>query len=233
MIVKLQIPYNTVTTQIPTYPLPNATGVMAACPLCNGRIIITNTTEETDVCVLDTCCECRVEAAIMDQIIVPDRRRRRREYLTGRAEALAKAALRCSVVITALTGTLASFIASYRIQVDLGTYVPFSNQSVIVLGYAITNAAGREQAANIEGLLTILGWLGVVGTFLVLKWTSVATLAHKPLPYVPPVSVANLPTKETLVRASEEPAVAQSAVLLRAAKGEETAEEELLRVEAM
>jgi hypothetical protein len=50
--------------------------------------------------------------------------------------------------------------------------------------------------------------------------------------YVPPVTPAdNLPADEILVRSSEEPPVARSEVLLRAAhKTEETPQEELLRV---
>jgi hypothetical protein len=49
-------------------------------------------------------------------------------------------------------------------------------------------------------------------------------------PYVPPVTASTLPAEEILVRATEEPPVAQSEVLLRAAQGQETPKEELLRV---
>jgi hypothetical protein len=47
--------------------------------------------------------------------------------------------------------------------------------------------------------------------------------------YVPPVTADTLPADEILVRGSEEPPIAQNAVLLRAAKGQETPAEELLR----
>ncbi len=50
-------------------------------------------------------------------------------------------------------------------------------------------------------------------------------------PYVPPVTPDTLPADEILVRGSEEPPVAQSEVLLRAAhRGKETPKEEWLRV---
>ncbi len=52
----------------------------------------------------------------------------------------------------------------------------------------------------------------------------------KQVPYVPPVIANTLPAEEILVRAADEPPVAQSAVLLRAAKGVETPKDELLRV---
>jgi hypothetical protein len=50
------------------------------------------------------------------------------------------------------------------------------------------------------------------------------------VPYVPPVTAATLPADEILVRGAEAPPVAQSNVLLRAAHGLETPNEELLRV---
>jgi hypothetical protein len=54
----------------------------------------------------------------------------------------------------------------------------------------------------------------------------------KSLPYIPPVTPDTLPPDEILVRGSEEPPVAQSEVLLRAAKAtQEAAKEELLRIQ--
>jgi hypothetical protein len=50
------------------------------------------------------------------------------------------------------------------------------------------------------------------------------------LPYVPPVTPDILPAEEILVRAADVPPVAQSTILLRAAQGQETPKEELLRV---
>jgi hypothetical protein len=51
------------------------------------------------------------------------------------------------------------------------------------------------------------------------------------LPYLPLENADALPADEILVRGSEEPAIVQSEVLLRAAKqGQETSKEELLRV---
>ncbi len=52
----------------------------------------------------------------------------------------------------------------------------------------------------------------------------------KQIPYVPPVLRSDLPANEILVRGSEELPVAQSEVLLRAAKEQEMLKEELLRV---
>ena len=53
-------------------------------------------------------------------------------------------------------------------------------------------------------------------------------VAH--IAYIPPVTPDTLPADEILVRGSEEPPVAQNDVLLRAATGQETPKEELLRV---
>ena len=47
--------------------------------------------------------------------------------------------------------------------------------------------------------------------------------------YIPPVRPDILPADEFLVRAADEPPVAQSGILLRAAQGIETPNEELLR----
>ncbi len=54
--------------------------------------------------------------------------------------------------------------------------------------------------------------------------------AAKQIPYVPPVTPDTLPADEILVRGSKEPPIAQSAVLLRAAKEQETPKKELLRI---
>ena len=50
------------------------------------------------------------------------------------------------------------------------------------------------------------------------------------LRYVPPVTADTLPANEILIRSSEEPPVAQSEVLMRAAQGQETPKEELVRM---
>ena len=55
--------------------------------------------------------------------------------------------------------------------------------------------------------------------------------AEQQVPYVPPVTPNTLPANEILVRGAEEPPVARSKMLLRAAQGgHETATEELLWV---
>jgi hypothetical protein len=50
------------------------------------------------------------------------------------------------------------------------------------------------------------------------------------LRYIPPVTADALAAEEVLVRSSEEPAAPQDRVLLRAAQGQETPTEELLRI---
>jgi hypothetical protein len=54
--------------------------------------------------------------------------------------------------------------------------------------------------------------------------------AIKGVPYVPPIVTGTLPADEILVRGSDQPPVAQSEVLVRAANEQETPKEELLRV---
>ena len=85
------------------------------------------------------------------------------------------------------------------------------------------------------GTITAMLYLGlaVAGGFASYKaWRIIArseeTIAN--LPYVAPIAPDTLPAEEILVRGSSEPPVAQSEVLLRAAQGQETPKEELLRV---
>jgi hypothetical protein len=93
-------------------------------------------------------------------------------------------------------------------------------------------------------IYSILAWLLIgqhwhpvefmcAATFLafLLIWFPIyrAATHGKKIPYVAPVTTSTLPADEILVRGSEEPPVAQSEVLLRAAQGDETPKEELLR----
>ncbi len=85
-------------------------------------------------------------------------------------------------------------------------------------------------------------WVGLPGIYLsaLFAWCTYSCWRGiqdgmneaKSLPYIPPVTPDTLPPDEILVRGSEEPPVAQSEVLLRAAKAtQEAAKEELLRIQ--
>jgi hypothetical protein len=79
-------------------------------------------------------------------------------------------------------------------------------------------------------IVPIYGMLGVITVRLVTRGVRRAQ-AIKQIPYVPPVTPDALPADEILVRGSVEPPIEQSEMLLRGAqKGEETPQEELLRV---
>lgn len=74
-------------------------------------------------------------------------------------------------------------------------------------------------------------WLVIYTIVLVYGHSHTAYKEAKSIPVVPPVTADTLPAEEILVRASEEPSVAQSEVLLRAVqRGQEAPKEELLRV---
>jgi hypothetical protein len=80
------------------------------------------------------------------------------------------------------------------------------------------------------------GWFAVLGILfyarIIWKGWRAVDRSHKEmrLAYIPPVTPDTLPVEEILVRGSEEPPVVTSAILLRAANGQETAKEELLRI---
>jgi hypothetical protein len=135
---------------------------------------------------------------------VPDRKRLRREYLTKRADVYAK-----------MIGSAA----------------------MALVGIAIIASCGFINIAPIKGYISswILFLIGLL--LLAMVILNAAAKRHTEIrreldaiPYVPPVSPDTLPTDEILVRGSEEPPVMQSEVLLRAATGQETPKEELLRV---
>jgi hypothetical protein len=98
----------------------------------------------------------------------------------------------------------------------------------LAVGFLYLVWTARHNGAGIAALL-ILGLIVDLGAFLI---GSEAKHNYNEVrgTYVPPVMPETLPTDEILVRGSEEPPVAHSEVLLRAATGAETPKEELLRV---
>src|SRR5579871_5830554 len=79
-------------------------------------------------------------------------------------------------------------------------------------------------------LFFLLGYtILVFGGFAAASWPRIRKELNE-IPYVPAVTLAALPADEILVRGSQEPAVAQNEVLLRAANEQETPKEQLLRI---
>jgi hypothetical protein len=114
----------------------------------------------------------------------------------------------------------------------------------IACAYFISGCAGLMAVYHIYPTLTNYdegtGWsmffflvlIALISGYNVTRGTGKAIDKIARIPYVPPVIADNLPADEILVRGSDEPSVGQSDVLLRAAQQvQETAKEELLRVE--
>jgi len=131
---------------------------------------------------------------------VSDRKKLRREYLRKKGKAHSKSVLYGAICV-ALWVMVALFLFFVN---EPGVHMP-------PMDYAIA---------------TIICLAAVWFTSQLVKSEAEAKL----VPYVPPVTPNTLPADEILVRGSEEPPVAQSDVLLRAAKEQETPQEELLRV---
>jgi hypothetical protein len=144
---------------------------------------------------------------------LPDRKKLRQEYLKQKAGAYAKGTAGATLVIPAtLLCCLLGGITVALMIVMLYTATPV-NLIFVLLTATLTTISGA-----------LVRWC----------WRARHEFRRAAdIPYVPPVNANALPADEVLVRSSEEPAVAQSEVLLRAAqRGQETAKEELLRVSA-
>jgi hypothetical protein len=144
--------------------------------------------------------------------LVSDRKRLRRKYLAGKIRTAAVFMLSYGLMLSGLAGVL------------------------LIGGWCFTGPWGilRLPTSFLYFLplllMAVAGWFGVYA----IQWSG--DLMHKAEemekgnPYVPPVTAANLPADEILVRASDEPPIVQSECLLRAAQGVETPNEELLRI---
>jgi hypothetical protein len=141
----------------------------------------------------------------------PDRRKLRQEYLKTKAGAY----VRGTVGATLLLPAVLTFFLLAAITLVLGLFAMNPHGAISFL-----------VACIISLCLTI-------ASAALVRWCWRVRHEFKrasELPYVPPVTAATLPAEEILVRGSEEPPVQQSEVLLRAAKPQETPEEELLRI---
>jgi hypothetical protein len=142
---------------------------------------------------------------------VPDRKRLRREYVQRKRDLWLELALG-SVVLSVLLGILAVCFAAF--------YIPFTR--------------GRIPLSNLMGGV-VMALLLFFPLGAIVRWClramqnaarEVVSMVHVPRAIRPDT----LPADEILVRGSEEPPVAQSEVLLRAAHTVEISKEELLRV---
>jgi hypothetical protein len=151
----------------------------------------------------------------------PDRKKLRREYLRKKWKAQVK------VILGAAFGTVMGFSALILICFlclvlafspywdEDGVETPATHCLRVALVFLIGSA-----------LIVASTWLAWYGG----KTSKKGIAEAKNLPFVSPVIPDTLPADEILVRGSEEPLVEQSEVLLRAAKGVETPQEELLRI---
>jgi len=92
--------------------------------------------------------------------------------------------------------------------------------------YLVYNAPHKGDAGRV---VLILGLFVVLGALLLGNEAKKDHRATRDR-IVPPITPDTLPADEILLRGSEEPPVGQSELLLRAARGQETPKEELLRL---
>ncbi len=136
---------------------------------------------------------------------VPDRKRLRRDYLRIRGGKHTKAML---------------------------CFLSVAPAALIALAFA-SNAIDAMRQTNLVSSLSFF-FLAVICAYITVGLIQSTRKYHVEalqVPNVLPVTANTLPAEEILVRAAEEPPVAQSTVLLRAAqRGQETPQEELLRM---
>jgi hypothetical protein len=141
----------------------------------------------------------------------PDRKKLRREYLKKKANAYGDAAI-YAIMFTP------TFMLAVGCALSLVMWLIWPPE--------VWENRTTDLALSIIGALLC----GPASWYCRKRMKESEQLAAK-VPYVPPVTPDTLPADEILVRGSEEPPVVQSEVLLRAAKaGQETPQEELLRV---
>ena len=146
---------------------------------------------------------------------IPDRVKLRRNYLRKKGTAYTLQGIGFLIAVPALTST---FFFGFCI-LWAATHSLF--------GWGMdAHPEDDTDMLKVCGVVTLVSGLIAVGG-VGLQRRGVIT---RRMPYVPPVTASTLPAEETLVRASEEPTVAQSEILLRAAHAEqETPQQELLR----
>jgi hypothetical protein len=149
---------------------------------------------------------------------VPNRKKLRREYLRTLFRAFGIAVM-CGFL--AVAGGLILFIGVSNSVLDLLWFV-----GSVVFGRKLPE---QRVLSNLFFDGTVLPAIGFASRSF-LRGAKCATQQVHNLSYVLPIITDTLPADEILVRASVEPPVVQSEVLLRAATGTETPKEELLRV---
>jgi len=141
---------------------------------------------------------------------VPDRKKLRREYLRKKAS---------------------SYLPALWFEALVG--LPCALMVIAMIYRLSTNPPGWDGGQGLFGWISsIIGILifGCGAYFGLVGATRTVRRGQSYITYVPPITPNTLPADEILVRGSDEPLVAQSEVLLRAAKEQETPKEELLRV---
>ncbi len=94
--------------------------------------------------------------------------------------------------------------------------------SILLLRYSVLYSCATLVALAVWLLIVRWGWRALMEV----------EKRERSLAYVPPATPNTLPAEEILLRSSQVPAVEHSSVLLRAARGGETPEEQLLRATA-
>jgi hypothetical protein len=148
----------------------------------------------------------------MERKRVTDLKKLRRDYLKRKGYALTRLSV-VSVMLASLWG-LTEFL-------------------VLPL-FAQERTPDPDHIERWNALMGALMTLAICGapTYFCWKWLKKIETNIANLPYVPPVTLDNLPADEVLIRASQEPMGRQSEVLVRAAheQRQATLQEELLRV---
>jgi hypothetical protein len=146
---------------------------------------------------------------------IPDRKKLRRDYVERKAGAYASGMV-CSVMFVPCTLVAATFLVA----------------AIGLFGCAIFHGLREEDFASyIWGAMGSVVGAGVFGVYARIFCVGIQEARKSArVPYVPPASAHTLPAEEVLVRASDAPLIVHSEVLLRAAQGQETPQEELLRV---
>jgi hypothetical protein len=144
---------------------------------------------------------------------VTERKRLRREYLWKRArsgawEAIGFLLFLPLMLLATSFGIITLFLVAWCV---LGV----GNDCMLWIMLATLVSAG---------LTLVFGWGACISDKIMIRANSAGRI-----PYIPPVTPDTFPADEILVRGAEEPSDAQSEALLRAAAGQETPKEELVR----
>jgi hypothetical protein len=141
---------------------------------------------------------------------VPDRKQLRREYLKQKG------------------GAVANITVSGLLLLPVSVALLLFLTMIFVFAFSPSEPIGERVVLSCFAIA--LAGLAGAGVSICVRDIRETKRKARQLIYVPPVTPDTLPAEEILIRGSQEPPVAQSEVLLRAAKETEAPLEELLHV---